>query len=156
MPHQRRRIQFSEIAAPQSLPPHTAPAQALAPAVVTPFERSRRSPPRSHEVMQAVRNLDMTQDAAYRANLISWIEQAYIDRMGGLLVGLFARCHLGEPYIDHRMTVAGRIVEHYTPSDTVPDLYREARALARSPVYAYIEVYGDGELVPVLEDGTRA
>ena len=106
--------------------------------------------------MQAVRNLDMTQDAAYRANLISWIEQAYIDRMGGLLIGLFARCHLGEPYIDHRMTVAGRIVEHYTPSDTVPDLYREARALARSPVYAYIEVYGDGELVPVLEDGTRA
>ena len=142
MPHQRRRIQFSEIAAPQSLTPNTAPSQALAPAVVTPFERSRRSPPRSHEVMQAVRNLDMTQDAAYRANLISWIEQAYIDRMGGLLVGLFARCHLGEPYIDHRMTV--------------PDLYREARALARSPVYAYIEVYGDGELVPVLEDGTRA
>ena len=135
MPHQRRRIQFSEIAAPQSLTPNTAPSQALAPAVVTPFERSRRSPPRSHEVMQAVRNLDMTQDAAYRANLISWIEQAYID---------------------HRMTVAGRIVEHYTPSDTVPDLYREARALARSPVYAYIEVYGDGELVPVLEDGTRA
>ena len=134
----------------------TVPAQSLAPATITPYERSRRSLPRSAQIMEAVRNLDMTQDAAYRANLISWIEQAYIDRMGGLLVGLFARCHLGEPYIDHRMTVAGRIVEHYTPSDTVPDLYREARALARSPVYAYIEVYGDGELVPVLEDGTRA
>jgi len=156
VPHQRRRIQFSEIAAPQSLTPNTAPSQALAPAVVTSFERSRRSPPRSHEVMQAVRNLDMTQDAAYRANLISWIEQAYIDRMGGLLIGLFARCHLGEPYIDHRMTVAGRIVEHRRRAAPLPDRSRGARAPARSPVYAYIEVYGDGELVPVLEDGTRA
>ena len=79
----------------------TVPAQSLAPATITPYERSRRSLPRSAQIMEAVRNLDMTQDTAYRA----------------------------EPY-------------------------RQARALARSPAYAYIEVYSDGELVPVREDGT--
>ena len=118
----------------------TVPAQSLAPATITPYERSRRSLPRSAQIMEAVRNLDMTQDTAYRAELIAWIERAYADRMGGILVGL--------------LSIDGAIIEHYTPSDPVPEPYRQARALARSPAYAYIEVYSDGELVPVREDGT--
>ena len=132
----------------------TVPAQSLALATITPYERSRRSLPRSAQIMEAVRNLDMTQDTAYRAELIAWIERAYADRMGGILVGLFARCYLGEPYIDHRMSIEGAIIEHYTPSDPVPEPYRQARALARSPAYAYIEVYSDGDIIPVLADGS--
>lgn len=140
--------------AANTAPSQAVPAQALAPATITPYERSRRALPRSAQIMEAVRNLDMTQDTAYRAELIAWIEQAYAERMGGTLIGLFARCYLGEPYIDHQMSVDGAIIEHYAPSDPVPEPYRRARALAGSPAYAYIEVYSDGELVPVREDGT--
>ena len=98
----------------------------------------------------------MTQDAAYRAELIDWIEAAYAERMGGVLLGLFARCYLGAPYVDHRLTIVGRILEHYSAGDEVPAPFDGARGLARSSVYSYIEIYSDGEIVPVTADGTPA
>jgi len=84
------------------------------------------------------------------------IEAAYAERMGGVLLGLFARCYLGAPYVDHRLTIVGRILEHYTAGDEVPAPFDGARGLARSSVYSYIEIYSDGEIVPVTADGTPA
>ena len=72
----------------------------------------------------------------------------------GLLLGLFARCHLGPPYVDHRLTVVGHILEHYRPTDIVPPPFDAARTLAQSPVYEYVEVYSDGDIIPVLADGS--
>ena len=154
---QRRRIQTgatADLTGSSALAPATVPSQALR--APSPFERNQRRRPRSAELVQAVLNLDMTQDAAYRAELIDWIEAAYAERMGGVLLGLFARCYLGAPYVDHRLTIVGRILEHYSAGDEVPAPFDGARGLARSSVYSYIEIYSDGEVVPVTADGTPA
>ena len=154
-PQKRRLIQVGPQPVslqPVSLAPDTVPAQTLQrpPAL----ERRRRREPRPGELLQAVRNLDLTQDAAYRAELTEWIDNAYTERMGGVLLGLFARCHLGPPYVDHRLTVVGHILEHYRPTDIVPPPFDAARTLAQSPVYEYVEVYSDGDIIPVLADGS--
>ena len=150
-PQKRRLIQVGP--QPVSLAPDTVPAQTLQ-RPPSALERRRRREPRSGELLQAVRNLDLTQDAAYRAELTEWIDNAYTERMGGVLLGLFARCHLGPPYVDHRLTVVGHILEHYRPTDIVPPPFDAARTLAQSPVYEYVEVYSDGDIIPVLADGS--
>ncbi|QQO78602.1 hypothetical protein [Actinomyces sp. HMT897] len=155
-PQKRRLIQVGPQPVslqPVSLAPDTVPAQTLQ-RPPSALERRRRREPRPGELLQAVRNLDLTQDAAYRAELTEWIEDAYTERMGGVLLGLFARCHLGPPYVDHRLTVVGHILEHYRPTDIVPPPFDAARTLAQSPVYEYVEVYSDGDIIPVLADGS--
>ncbi|WP_217350918.1 hypothetical protein [Actinomyces sp. oral taxon 897] len=155
-PQKRRLIQVGPQPVslqPVSLAPDTVPAQTLQ-RPPSALERRRRREPRPGELLQAVRNLDLTQDAAYRAELTEWIDNAYTERMGGVLLGLFARCHLGPPYVDHRLTVVGHILEHYRPTDIVPPPFDAARTLAQSPVYEYVEVYSDGDIIPVLADGS--
>ena len=155
-PQKRRLIQVGPQPVslqPVSLAPDTVPAQTLQ-RPPSALERRLRREPRSGELLQAVRNLDLTQDAAYRAELTEWIDNAYTERMGGVLLGLFARCHLGPPYVDHRLTVVGHILEHYRPTDIVPPPFDAARTLAQSPVYEYVVVYSDGDIIPVLADGS--
>ena len=155
-PQKRRLIQVGPQPVslqPVSLAPDTVPAQTLQ-RPPSALERRRRREPRPGELLQAVRNLDLTQHAAYRAELTEWIDNAYTERMGGVLLGLFARCHLGPPYVDHRLTVVGHILEHYRPTDIVPPPFDAARTLAQSPVYEYVEVYSDGDIIPVLADGS--
>lgn len=155
-PQKRRLIQVGPQPVslqPVSLAPDTVPAQTLQ-RPPSALERRRRREPRPGELLQAVRNLDLTQDAAYRAELTEWIDNAYTERMGGVLLGLFTRCHLGPPYVDHRLTVVGHILEHYRPTDIVPPPFDAARTLAQSPVYEYVEVYSDGDIIPVLADGS--
>ena len=155
-PQKRRLIQVGPQPVslqPVSLAPDTVPAQTLQ-RPPSALERRRRREPRPGELLQAVRNLDLTQAAAYRAELTEWIDNAYTERMGGVLLGLFARCHLGPPYVDHRLTVVGHILEHYRPTDIVPPPFDAARTLAQSPVYEYVEVYSDGDIIPVLADGS--
>jgi hypothetical protein len=52
------------------------------------------------------------------------------------------------------LNLFGVIVRHFTPAEPMPDPYSSARMTARSGGYAYIEVYSDGLILPVLEDGT--
>ena len=144
--HRRRLVQPDQTS---TTPPQTTEAYVSTSYVV----RNRRAT-RSAELVEAVQRLDLTTDPTARAEIMAWINQAYQDRQGGDLIGLFARCHLGPPYIDHRMTLAGSIIEHYTPIDRVPPPFDGARPLARSNAYAYIEIYSDGQVVPVRQDGT--
>ena len=69
-------------------------------------------------------------------------------------MGFVAKCYLGPPYVDHRMDLLHDILDHYSVVQSMPEPFEGARMLARSGTYAYIEVYGSGLLVPVLEDGT--
>lgn len=86
--------------------------------------------------------------------LMDWVRGEYDARQGGVMMGLFAQCHLGAPYVDHRLDLLGNICEHFTAADPVPAPYGQARGLARSGAYAYIELYSDGAMVPILPDGT--
>lgn len=117
--------------------------------------RARRTP-RSRDIMQAVVDIDVATDPMTRKQLTDWLKEAYDLRGGGALVGLFAKCHLGPPYVDHKLAIIGEILEHYTPTDTIAEPYTRARAFARNDAYLYIEVYSDGAVVPVRANGESA
>ena len=87
---------------------------------------------------------------------MDWIQQVFDDRGAGQLLGLFAKCYLGHPYVDHRLSLDGSIAEHYRAGDDVPPAFLPCRGLARAAAYAYIEVYADGQVVPIRLDGNAA
>lgn len=111
---------------------------------------------RPAELSDLIRKLDLYTDETGLRAAVDWIKQQYTVHDLDMMVGTFSRCYLGRPYVDHRMTIMGSILEHYSPQDPVPRPYDAARSLAANPSYDYIEVYADGRLVPILMDGTAA
>jgi hypothetical protein len=124
------------------------------PRVASQIEVRKRGTLRSQELMQAIASLDTHPSAEAVAKIMDWIRDEYDARGGGALAGLFGRCYLGPPYVDHVMTTSGDICEHYTPADSVPLPYGAARSLAASPAYLFVEVYTDGTVVPIRPDGS--
>lgn len=109
---------------------------------------------RPHQLRQVIQQLDLYVDPQGLKDAIDWIKQQYdVHDIEGL-AGLFSRCYLGHPYVDHRMTIAGGILEHYEPKDLVPAPYSAARVLAANPSYDYIEIYADGQMIPIYQDGS--
>ncbi|MBS1696408.1 MAG: hypothetical protein JST91_29835 [Actinobacteria bacterium] len=98
--------------------------------------------------------MDVQVDQVAQASVMQWIRGEYDLRYGGMLLGMFAKCYLGPPYIDHKLDLLGSILEHYAPTDDPGYPYSKARGLARSGSYAFIEIYSDGQIVPILPDGT--
>lgn len=123
-------------------------------AVVTPAERRARATRRGAELLDAVSRIDTYTTPQAQAEIRSWLQEVYEARGGGMLLGLFSHCYLGAPYIDHVLDFGGEIVDHYTPSQTVPAIYMPARAYAISEAYRYIEIYADGQVIPIRHDGT--
>jgi hypothetical protein len=110
--------------------------------------------PRHAGLFEAVHRLDAGLDAGMRAQLAEWIRAEYQSEFGDVPLGMFALCHLGPPYIDHRLDLLQSIVEHYAPADAVPEPFNQARMLVRTGAYDFVEVYASGELRPVLKDGS--
>ncbi|MFT4299741.1 MAG: hypothetical protein QM597_08925 [Aeromicrobium sp.] len=109
---------------------------------------------RSEEIIQAVAAIDVAPDPQTAQAILDWLRSEYEKRQGGTLVGLFARCYLGPPYLDHRLDVLGdRILEHFKEHETPPPPFTSARPFARSDAYAFVEVYDDGAIVPVRHNG---
>lgn len=139
-----------------SLPPVTVEPQTAAPASLPPNVVHNRSRRRSQEILDAVARLDTCTDDQTRREILDWVGGLYEQREGGTLLGLFGRCYLGTPYVDHLMDITGGIVTHYTPDDLLPPAFGPARPLARSSAYLFVEVYSDGQVVPVRSDGSSA
>lgn len=116
--------------------------------------RRERLAPRPQGLRDAVGRLDAGLDDGARRQLAEWIAEEYRSGYGEIPLGFFARCHLGPPYVDHQLDLFAVIVRHFAPSDPVPDPFSGARMLVRSGGYAFVEVYSDGLLLPVLDDGT--
>lgn len=109
---------------------------------------------RSEDLVRAVQSLDTATDPQMLQAIMQWINEEYESRQVGRLVGLFGKCYLGEPYVDHRFDLSGgMILEHFARADEPPPPFRPARPFARSDAYAYIEVYDDGTVVPIRADG---
>ncbi len=109
---------------------------------------------RSAGLVSAVRQLDASIDQASREAIADHIRAEYERDIGDIPVGFVSACQLGPPYVDHILDLGGRIIEHYAPADPMPEPFAQARMLARSPAYAYVEVYLSGMVVPVQADGT--
>ncbi len=118
------------------------------------FEAENRKLTRDPQLIAAVRNLDLTSDETYKHQLTAWLNEVYKEMMVGQLVALFSKCYLGSPYVDHQLDLLGNIVEHYQAGQSLPAHFAGARGLARSDSYAYIEIYSDGQIIPIREDGT--
>lgn len=119
--------------------------------------RQRRRSRRAQELVEAVSQLDAATDPATLRDLAAWVDSRYRESDCGQLVGLFARCYLGPPFVDHQLDLtASLITEHYRPEDTVPPAFATCRSLAQSAAYDYIEIYSDGQIVPIRPDGSPA
>jgi hypothetical protein len=118
-----------------------------------PDHRQRRKA-RHAGLLEAAHRCDAGLDAASRAQLAGWIRAEYESEFGDVPLGLFSLCHLGPPYIDHRLDLWQSILEHYAPADVVPEPFAQARMLVRSGAYEFVEVYAGGELRPVLPGGS--
>jgi hypothetical protein len=116
----------------------------------------RRRQAREGELLNAVKRLDAEPSLEAQVKIMEWLRKEYDQRGGGPLIGLFSRCYLGPPYVDHMLNLLGQICEHYSLSEAPEGPYVGARALARNPAYAYVEVYADGAVIPVRTDGTQA
>lgn len=136
---------------PNVVAAQTAPSTAIPANVV--HNRGKR---RSKDILDAVARLDTTTDERTRREVLDWIGELYDQRQGGTLLGLFGKCYLGHPYVDHLMDLTGDIITHYKPEDLLPPAFGPARPLARSTAYLFVEVYSDGQVVPVRADGTSA
>jgi hypothetical protein len=144
----------AEQLAPPQLTPHSLakPEVTLSPAI-----RSARALKRSADMLEALHQIDVATSPQAVAEIAAWLDEVYAARRGGDLVGVLGHCYLGHPYIDHALSMSGEhILEHYTPGDAVPSIYQSARSLAVSDAYAYIEIYADGQIIPVRPDGTPA
>lgn len=107
-------------------------------------------------LLLAVLRLDTEMDAAGRRELADWITEQYRTEFDAVPVGFVSQCHLGAPYVDHRLDLIGSIVEHYSASQQMPPLFESARMLARTGRYEFVEVFLNGEVVPVNSDGSTA
>lgn len=136
--------------------PTVAPSRSATGSVARSYTVNQRNAVRSPELLDAISRLDTTTSPSARRELVEWIKQEYVARGGGELVGIMSRCYLGAPFVDHTLDLAGLILDHYAPRDPVPPGLAVARPVAQSGAYLYVEVYSDGMVVPVREDGRSA
>ena len=141
---------------PISPTPATAVPRTVRPGEIDDYTRSKRNQRRSQEILDAIAQIDVTNDPTARQQTHDWIREVYDNRQGGELLGLFSRCYLGAPFVDHRLSITGGIMEHYKADDPVPPGFGPARPLARSSAYLFIEIYTDGQVVPIRNDGSSA
>lgn len=85
---------------------------------------------RSRDLLDAIQRIDTTTDPAVLAALVDSIRAMYEERGGGELLGLFGRCFLGHPYVDHRMALSLAILHHYRHDEDPP---HRSRSPARWP-----------------------
>jgi hypothetical protein len=110
--------------------------------------------PRHAGIFEAVHRLDARMDPASREALAKWVREQYETEIGDIPLGFVAECHLGPPYVDHRLDLLQSIVDHFAPHDTMPEPYAQARMLVRTGAYEFVEIYASGTLRPVRADGS--
>lgn len=121
---------------------------------LSPYEVAKRTAVRDRELVEVITTIDTSMDPATQKALMEWIREAYSQRGGGVPIGLFAKCYLGAPYIDHRLSLAADIIEHFTGDQFVPPPFGAARSLVKSDAYEFVEVYDDGAVIAVRRDGS--
>lgn len=112
---------------------------------------------RSKEYMEAIKKLDIggcEQCKKQFEDCVEAIRNEFKDLpQSNLLIGLVAKCYLGQQYDVHTLDMSGSILVHYKTSEGMPPLVERARSLALHGGYEYIEVYLDC-LCAVKSDGS--
>lgn len=112
---------------------------------------------RSNEYMEAVKKLDIggcEQCKKQFDNCVEAIRNEFKDiPQNNLLIGLIAKCYLGDQYDVHTIDMSGSILVHYKTFESMPVLIERARSIALHGGYQYIEVYTD-LLCAIKSDGS--
>lgn len=112
---------------------------------------------RSSKYMEIMKQLDISgchMDQQKYQEFIDAINQEFTDvDFENQLLGIVAKCYLGQPYEVHTLDLTGNIVVHYKRNEDMPGLLNRARSLALHGGYDFIEVYIDC-LRAVKSDGT--
>lgn len=112
---------------------------------------------RSSKYMEIMKQLDISgchMDQQKYQEFVDAISQEFSDvDFENQLLGIVAKCYLGQPYEVHTLDLTGNIVVHYKRNEDMPGLLNRARSLALHGGYDFIEVYIDC-LRAVKSDGT--
>lgn len=84
-------------------------------------------------------------NAAERAAILAAIRAEFPEvlDLAGILIGVVAKCYLGDPYEVHTLMITGGVIEHYKRGEPLPDGMERARSLAARGGYEFVEVYTD-------------
>lgn len=102
---------------------------------------------RSSAYMEAIKQLDIAgfhMDQSKFKEFIDTVNNEFKDiGFNNQLLGIVAKCYLGQPYEVHSLDMLGNIVVHYKINEDMPGLLNRARSLALHGGYELIEVYTD-------------
>lgn len=102
---------------------------------------------RSKEYMDAIQQLDAgghVHNHNKVSEIINTIKSEFPEvEMNGILLGLVAKCYLGDSYEAHTLDFIGEIIEHYKRGETLPKGLDKAKSIAIHGGYDFIEVYTD-------------
>ncbi len=100
---------------------------------------------RSAAYMTALMKLDAGGHGINRETARALVDTVRIEfpelTMDQLLLGIVAKCYLGEPFEIHTLDIAGCIVTHFKRGEPMPGGLEKARAIGVNPYYAFVEVY---------------
>ena len=102
---------------------------------------------RSKEYMDAIQQLDAgghVHNHNKVSEIINTIKSEFPEvEMNGILLGLVAKCYLGDSYEAQTLDFIGEIIEHYKRGETLPKGLDKAKSIAIHGGYDFIEVYTD-------------
>ena len=102
---------------------------------------------RSKEYMDAIQQLDAgghVHNHNKVSEIINTIKSEFPEvEMNGILLGLVAKCYLGDSYEAHTLDFIGESIEHYKRGETLPKGLDKAKSIAIHGGYDFIEVYTD-------------
>lgn len=112
---------------------------------------------RSKKYMELVQRLDAGGHVTNRAQvqqLLQNLQGEFTElELPGYMIGIVAKCYLGEDYQVHTLDLMGSIIRHFRRGEALPEGLEKARSLALFGGYAFIEVYTDC-CCAISEDGT--
>ena len=100
---------------------------------------------RSNKYMENLKKLDSgkgLQENVDKEKIISEIKQEFaeLDELQPLL-GIIAKCYLGEPYYVHSLDLTLSIVTHFKRKEQIPYPWSKGVNLALHGAYEYVEIY---------------
>lgn len=102
---------------------------------------------RSKEYLKAIQKLDAG-GHLYNQNELNDIIQTIKNEfpevvIESILLGIVAKCYLGDSYEVHTLSIDGDIIRHYKSWQSMDAQLEKARSIAMYGGYEFIEVYAD-------------
>jgi hypothetical protein len=103
--------------------------------------------PRSAHYMDTMKKLDVgghVHNKAQTDDIINALRAEFPEiEMEGILLGVVAKCYLGDTYEVHSYDASGGIIKHFRQREAMPGGLEKARSLAAGGHYEFVEVYFD-------------